>query len=123
MVFFLAVSLSCWTEPDFNRIINAIKASDVAIIAQELDTNLDLTMGDQEGSYTKAQAVELIKGFLTQHAPKGCRLIHKGSARDGASYYCIGSLVANDGEYRVYIFFKKDASGSYRIQEMRFEKE
>lgn len=119
----MAISLSYWTQPDFGRIINAIKANDITTIAQVMDATVDLTIGDQEGTYNKTEAANLIKAFLAKHSPKGCRLVHNGSARDGASYYCIGSLTAGSGQYRVYIFFKKDSTGSYKIQEMRFEEE
>lgn len=122
IVLIFAASLAAWSQPDFNAIIAAIKASNVSAIAQQMDANVELTVGDKDGTYTKAQAVDVIAAFLSQNKPASCSLVHSGSARDGASYYCIGSLSAGGKKYRVYIFFKK-TSDSYRIQEMRFELE
>lgn len=87
-----------------------------------MDANVEVTVGDKDGTYAKAQAISVVNSFFQQNSPKGCSLVHSGAARDGASYYCIGNLSAGGGKYRVYIFFKK-VGGTYLIQEMRFEKE
>ena len=87
-----------------------------------MDANVEITVGDKDGSYAKTQAISAINTFFQQQSPSACSLVHSGAAKDGASYYCIGNLSTKGGKYRVYIFFKKKGS-SYLIQEMRFEKE
>ena len=111
------------SQPDFNAIISAIQAKQTAQVAVHFDEQVELTLAEQEeGIYPKAQATTLVAGFLNQYPSLKCSLVHTGSARDGASYYCIGSLSAGGNKYRVYIFFKKMANG-YKIQELRFEEE
>lgn len=118
----LLVATTLYAQPNFNAVISAIKAGNTTEIGTYMDANVEVTVGDKDGSYAKAQAISVVSGFFQQHKPNSCSLVHSGSAKDGASYYCIGSLSAGGGKYRVYIFFKKVGS-TYLIQEMRFEKE
>lgn len=122
LVLFLITSTTLWAQPNFNAVISAIKSGNVATIASHMDANVEMTVGGQDGTYPKAQAQGIIQGFFESNQPSNCSLVHSGAARDGASYYCIGSLTAGRGKYRVYIFFKKVGAG-YKIQEMRFEEE
>lgn len=116
----LLVATTLYAQPDFNAVINAIKAGNTAEIGKHMDVNVEVTVKDKDGSYAKAQAISIINDFFKEHEPSNCSLVHSGAAKDGASYYCIGSLSAKGGKYRVYLFFKK-IEGAYRIQEMRFE--
>lgn len=118
----LLVATTLYGQPNFNAVISAIKAGNTAEIGTYMDANVEVTVGDKDGSYPKSQAVSVVNSFFQQHSPNSCSLVHSGAARDGASYYCIGNLSAGGGKYRVYIFFKKVGS-TYLIQEMRFEKE
>ncbi len=109
-------------QPNFNAVIGALKAGDVASISGLMEAEVELAVGEESGTYPKAQTIGKVEGFFQQNKPSQCSLVHSGSARDGASYYCIGSLTAGGKKYRVYIFFKKLES-DYRIQEMRIELE
>lgn len=118
----LCTSTMLWGQPNFGAVISAIKDGNAAGISKYMDANVEVTVGDEDGSYVQAQALEVIKGFFTKNAPSSCSLVHSGAARDGASYYCIGNLAAGGGKYRVYIFFKR-VGETYLIQEMRFEED
>lgn len=109
-------------QPNFSTVITAVKSGNMSIINQYLDANVDVTVGDKDGSYNKAQATLVIRSFFTTNAPKQCSMVHSGAARDGASYYCIGNLSAGGNKFRIYIFFKK-VGAVYLIQEMRFEED
>lgn len=122
LLLLVTTSTMLYGQPNFNAVISAIKAGNTAEISNYMDVNVEVTVEDNDGSYPKVQAVSVINVFFQKHKPSSCSLVHTGSARDGASYYCIGNLSAGGGKYRVYIFFKKIGT-SYMIQEMRFEKE
>lgn len=109
-------------QPDFGAVVTAIKAGNTATISNYMDANVEVTVEDNDGTYDKEEAVQVINSFFQKNAPSSCSLVHSGSARDGASYYCIGNLLAGGKKYRVYIFFKK-VGDTYLIQEMRFEEE
>ena len=109
-------------QPNFNTVIGALKAGNIATISDIMEEEIELAVGDESGLYPKAETINKVQGFFQQNKPSNCSLVHSGSARDGASYYCIGSLTAGGKKYRVYLFFKKLAS-DYKIQEMRIELE
>jgi len=122
LIFLLATSTALWGQPNFSAVITAIKAGNATEISNYMDVNVEVTVGDNDGSYSKTEAVGVVETFFGQHTPSNCSLVHSGAARDGASYYCIGNLSAGGSKYRVYIFFKK-VGESYLIQEMRFEED
>ena len=122
-IFFLLATTSVLLgQPNFSAVITAIKAGNVSAISNYMDANVEVTVGDNDGSYSKSEAVNVVSQFFQQHSPNTCSMVHSGAARDGASYYCIGNLSAGGSKYRVYIFFKK-VGETYLIQEMRFEEE
>lgn len=109
-------------QPNFNGVISAIKAGNTNDISNFMSANVEVSVGSSDGTYAKAEAIGVIKQFFQKNAPTNCTLVHSGAARDGASYYCIGNLLAGGSKYRVYVYFK-DNGGQYLIQEMRFEPE
>lgn len=115
---------SSWliAQPNFNNVINALRLGDIASIGNNMAEQVELTIEEEHGTYAKAQALSVVEQFFQQNRPSNCNLVHHGAARDGASYYCIGSLAAGGKKYRAYIFFKK-LNGVYKIQEMRMKQE
>lgn len=124
LLLFTWLLSSTWAmaQPNFNSVINAIKTGNITSISSLLAEQVELSVGSQNGTYPKAQALSIVNNFLQAQKPSNCSLVHSGSARDGASYYCIGSLSAGGKKHRVYLFFKK-GEGDYKIQEMRIEPE
>ena len=118
----LSTSTFLFGQPDFSSVITAIKAGNISQISNYMDKNVEVTVEDQDGSYSKIEATNVVKTFFSKNPPINCTMIHSGAARDGASYYCIGNLSAGGNKFRIYIFFKKIAS-NYLIQEMRFEED
>lgn len=123
-ILFTLLLSSGWmlAQPNFNTVIGALKAGNVAAISEIMEGEVELVVGDESGLYSKAEAISKVQSFFQQNKPSNCSLVHSGSARDGASYYCIGSLAAGGKKYRVYLFFKQLGS-AYKIQEMRMELE
>ena len=109
-------------QPDFSSVITAIKVGNISQISSFMDKNVEVTVEEKDGSYSKTEATNVVKTFLSKNAPSNCTMIHSGAARDGASYYCIGNLSAGGNKFRIYIFFKKIGL-NYLIQEMRFEED
>ncbi len=122
ILFLLATTSMLWGQPDFSAVIAAIKTGNTAEISNYMDMSVEVTVGDEDGTYSKADAIKVVQTFFGANAPSNCSMVHSGAARDGASYYCIGNLSAGGSKYRVYIFFKK-VGDNYLIQEMRFEED
>ncbi len=106
----------------FDDIGSAIRTGDARQIARYFNSNVDLTIFNQEEVYSKAQAEMVLKDFFSKNSPKNFTIIHRGVSKEGARY-AIGTLTTTQGQnIRTYFFFKESGGMAY-IQELRFEKE
>ncbi len=122
IILLLSTTTVLFGQPNFSSVISAVKAGNVSAISSFMDSNVEVTVGEDDGTYTKLQATDVVKAFFVKNSPSNCSMIHSGAARDGGSYYCIGNLLAGNNKFRIYIFFKK-VGATYLIQEMRFEED
>lgn len=123
-LLFLMFFSSLTTTNDFSlaSITKAMNTGDAEALGQYFDNSIELSVLDNEDIYDKAQAVQIVKNFFSQHQPKSFSQLHHGSSPASDSQYCIGNLVTSDSTYRVYIYMKMGA-GKTVIQEIRFDKE
>ena len=97
----------------------ALKSGNAKELSRYFDNKIELTLLDDEGAYSKAQAEQVVKAFFEKKEVKSFELIHKGSSEQG-SQYGIGNLSTASGTYRTYFYLKQRGSGYY-IQELTFE--
>ncbi len=123
MLFLLITGFTSMATPDIYEIIStAIRSGKAGEISQYFNTNVELTIGNQEEVYSKAQAEQVLKEFFSKNTPRSFTLIHQGLSKEGAKY-AIGNLTTQQGNnYRTYFFIKQVGASEY-IQELRFEKE
>lgn len=123
-LLFLLFFSSLTTTNDFSlaSITKAMNTGDAEALGQYFDNSIELSVLDNEDIYDKAQAIQIVKNFFSQHQPKSFSQLHHGSSPASDSQYCIGNLVTSDSTYRVYIYMKMSA-GKTVIQEIRFDKE
>jgi hypothetical protein len=119
-VFFFVLTSGFLAAQD--AVFQAIGQGDVATITQYLAEQVELAVGDTDGSVNKVQASAKLKEFYSSHTAKGFRSMHSGASKTNESKYSIGTLATDKGNYRVYVYFIQ--SGDQRlIQELRIEKE
>jgi hypothetical protein len=109
-------------NPGLDAITKALSAGDVETLAKYFDENLEISILDEEKTYTKAQAVEVVKTFFASNKPKTFNAVHNGTSKGNSDQFCIGNLAANSGNYRVYIYLKT-VGANVAIKELRFDKE
>lgn len=105
----------------FDDVVNGLKTQNAKEVAKYLNGNVDLTINNQEGVYSKQQAEMMIKNFLVQNPPKTVTVQHRGSSAQGAKY-AIANYETEQGKFRVYIFMKM-VGAQMLVHEMRIEKE
>lgn len=105
----------------FDDVVNWLKALNAKEVSKYFNANVDLTINNQEGVYSKQQAEMMIKNFLAQHPPKNIVVQHRGASAQGAKY-AIANYETEQGKFRVYIFMKM-AGDQMLVHEMRIEKE
>ncbi|MFZ4400509.1 MAG: DUF4783 domain-containing protein [Bacteroidales bacterium] len=101
------------------NIANAIRKGNATELAVYFNSSIDLTVPGKEGSFSKAQAEQIVKDFFTKNTPKSFEIKHQGTSSDGSNY-SIGTLVTNKGNFRTYFLIKSIANKSY-IQQLQFD--
>ena len=115
-VGFFLVSFTHQTNLD--EVIDALKDGKASELGKYMDDNLSLTLPDKSNSYSKAQAVLVLKDFFDNNEVKGFEVKHKGDQE--GSQYCVGTLQTKTGNFRTTIFMKSK-TGKNVIKEIRFQ--
>ena len=118
---FLGLFLVSFTakQTSLDEVIGALKDGKAGELGKYMDDNLSLTLPDKSNSYSKAQAVLVLKDFFDNNEVKGFELKHKGQDQQG-SEYCVGTLQTKTGNFRTTIFMKSK-TGKNVIKEIRFQ--
>lgn len=117
LVCFITVQVTVHAQ-QHELIITAFEQGDVEKLSQYFDENIDLTVLQNEGIYSKAQSKVILKNFFATNSPAKFTSQHQGGSDN--SKYIIGTLVSHDKSYRVYFLFKK-TNEKIIIQKIRIE--
>jgi hypothetical protein len=97
----------------------ALKAGNSASLSDHFNENIELTILEKDGIYSKTQAEQIVKDFFAANSPKVFNLLHEGGK--GGAHYAIGELKTDNGTYRVYFLIKMINNQSF-INQLRIEK-
>ncbi|PPK85555.1 uncharacterized protein DUF4783 [Neolewinella xylanilytica] len=128
VLFIIAVSLSPFlvtataSAQSLGEITRALGAGDTRSLAAAMDTEVELSLLEEENLYSRDQAVQKLSAFFAAHSPSGFSQVHQGSSKADDAEYCIGNLATADGSYRVYIYIAKKGDRMV-LQELRFDRE
>jgi hypothetical protein len=101
------------------KITEAIRKGNSSELSSYFASTIDLTVPGKEGSFSKAQAEQIVKDFFTQNPPKSFTIKHNGSSNDG-SQYSVGTYITAKSAYRSY-FLIKNVSGKFYLLQLQFE--
>lgn len=101
------------------KLTAAFKANNAPQIAVYFDDKIDMSLPNQEGVYSKVQAEQILKKFLSTNRVKSFEFIHSGNSKNNI-HYSIGEMNANGNDYRVYIKYQVINSKAL-IQEFKIE--
>jgi hypothetical protein len=97
--------LSSFTlQSGIDEVIGALRSGNASELAKYFDDNVELTLPDKSDSYSKAQALLIVKDFFGNNDVKGFDLKHKGDSPGG--HFCIGTLQTKVGNFRTNVFMK-----------------
>lgn len=120
-LFFPFLSFTTTAQSPINLVTKAMKSGNAAEVAKHFDKIVDITMQNDQSTYSKSQAEMVLKNFFSKHPVKSFSVKHSGGSADSTSIYLIGDLVTiSDQKYRLYLYFRQD-SGEMHLQEIRFE--
>ncbi|HFA51407.1 MAG TPA: DUF4783 domain-containing protein [Bacteroidetes bacterium] len=107
-------------QANLSAITAAIGAGNADALGKYFDANVEVAVKDTEKTYSKAEAIKVVKEFFAKNKPSNFKQVHQGASKGQDSKYVIGNLTANTGSFRVYVFMKMKGSDSV-IQEIRFD--
>ena len=91
-------------QTDINTLVSGIKSGNTDALSLLFANNVDILLGDDEGSVTKAEAVTKTKRFFATNTPKGFVVKHQGNKN--GSQYIVGSLSTSGGSYDTYVVLR-----------------
>ena len=102
------------------KIVSAIRAGNAKELASYFHPNIELTVLDNDGTYSKSQAEIIIKDFFTKNPPKDFSINHNGSSKDMSQFFIGSYKTTNQQSYRIY-FLMKTLSDKMLIQQLQIQ--
>lgn len=116
LVFTLLVS-SVFGQTAVDEVAKGMSTGDVSKVAQYFDKVVDITVSDQQSTYSKSQAEMVLKNFFTKNKFKSFSLRHKGAGTNNNSIFVIGYLTTEKGKFTMYLMFKQRENATW-LQEI-----
>jgi Domain of unknown function (DUF4783) len=114
----IALSSFAQRTNNIDAVIGALRSGNATELSGYFDENVELTLPDQSDSYSKAQAVLILKDFFSNNGVKSFEVKHKGD--NGGGQFCIGTLQTKSGNFRTTVFMKVKNNKDL-VKEIRFQ--
>lgn len=114
----LFISSAFKVIPGIDDVISALRKGNATEVAKYMDDNVELSLPDKSDSYSKSQAIMILRDFFANNSVTGFEEKHK--ADNNGNQFCIGTLKTSSGEYRTTVFMKTK-NGKQTIKEIRFQ--
>jgi len=103
-----------------NNIADAIKKGNAKDLAVYFDSNIELTLIDKDGTYSKSQAEIILKDFFAKNPPNDFSINHNGASKDLSQFYIGSYKTSNKQNFRIY-YLIKSVSGKMLIQQLQIQ--
>lgn len=100
---------------------NLIITSNTQQLCNFIDENVDITLIDEDQTYSKYQAKQVLDEFFKKHNILSFEVLHKGSSGNN-SEFAIAYINTDKTLFRAYILINK-IENFYKLIELRFEEE
>jgi len=117
MVLFLVISAFKPTR-GIDDVINALRSGNADEVAKYIEDDVEISLADKSDSYSKAQAVLILKDFFANNKVISFDVKHLGD--NGGNQFCIGTLHTRSGDFRTTVFMKTK-NGRQAVKEIRFQ--
>lgn len=104
-----------------DKVSELIAKGNTLELAKLFAPNVDISIADQENSYTRDQAAMVLQKFFAQNAPRSSKMLHKVNSSANYSFGVV-ILNTNNGPFRI-AFTLKEVSGIMQLIELRIEAE
>ena len=108
-------------QPRMDDVDNVLNGNSIENIVKYFDKVVDITLNNNQTTYSKSQAEMVIRNFFSKNAVTSFQIKYKGNSADDQAFYLIGDMKTNGhGKYRVYLLFKVKGKDHY-LEEMKIE--
>ena len=120
LIFSSLILLVCAFKPlaGLDDVIAALNTGNATELAKYVDDNIEINLPDKSDSYSRTQAVMILRDFFSNNGVKSFEVKHKGT--NGNSEFCIGELNTKSGTYRTTVFMISK-NGKQLVREIRFQ--
>lgn len=100
-------------------VVDALKKGDAVALSTMMMPQVELTVGNQDGTFSSAEAKSILAKFFAANPPRDFTIKHQGTSKLDDQYR-IGDLSTSKGNYRVTFFMKKGGWGM-QIKQLKIE--
>ena len=118
VVIMLTMSTAAQVDP-IDRVTELLGQGNVTEIAKLFAPDVEMTVMNQEDSYSKLQATAVLSKFFDAHKPKQVKLLHKVNSNK-KFLFGVAILSSTGGHYRI-AYMLSETGNSMKIVEMRIE--
>ena len=118
MVFMIFVATVAFGQIS-PQIVSGLKAGDSKTVAGFFNENVEMVVLDRENVCSQAQGEQILKDFFSKNKPTDFKITHQGGSD---APYAIGKMQTSTASFRIY-FLMKSIGGSYKIVQLRIEKD
>lgn len=124
-VAFSLFSLSSAHSQPSSQVENSLKAAIQQGQAKDLvqycnKDRVEITLNGQRQSYALRQAELVMADFFSKNPPSAFEVVHRGGTAN--TLYALGEYRSNNQVFEVYLFLR-EFEGSFRLDEIRFERQ
>jgi hypothetical protein len=101
-----------------DEVIGALRSGNATELSKYVDDNIEITLPDKTETYSRAQALMVLKDFFANNGVRAFEIKHKGD--NGGSQFCIGTLQTKAGAYRTTILMKTK-NGRQLVKQIQFQ--
>jgi len=95
----------------------ALGSGNTDALAKVMKSEVEFCINSGQKNISKTEAIGALKEFLADVNPKSCRKMHDGDSKVAGSYFQVGKLKSEKGNYRVFIYFEQDKIVEFRIDD------
>lgn len=116
----IGILLAAFTDKQsgIDEVIIALKSGNTSELSRFIDENVEISLPEKSNSYSKAQAVVILKDFFSNNGVRTFEVKHKGD--NGSGQFAIGTLQTRSGNYRTTVFMKMKGNKQV-VREIRFQ--
>ncbi|PWK77933.1 uncharacterized protein DUF4783 [Mucilaginibacter oryzae] len=99
-----------------DNVANLLKAGNTKELSKLLAPSIEITIMDNENTYSQTQATVILDKFLAKNKPKSIKSLHKVNS-GGNYHFGVYLLNTDNGEFRVAITLKDNSVVELKIED------